>query len=230
MRLTARIGVGDPDGLHSAVFRIWAQKSDVYAAVREHGHNMKVSLHGDGNCFAGLTREFAAREQDAVAAAGGRRHQSQWVRLTHLGSQMVTPLQIAIPQSELRTGRQKGGSVGEEPTWLPAPSPGASVIVSIAFTGQILADDHWPGRSNGVELVKCAKLSNGEKLWILWQHGPTSATELRMLSEASTLLGAPGMIRFSQAKSANSRESRNLIFQEFIPDRMLLVLDAAAES
>lgn len=119
-RLTERIGAGDPAGLHSTVFRIWTHKSDVYAAVREHGHNMKVSLHSDGNCFAGLTREFAEKEHVAVAAAGGRRHQSRWVRLTHVGSRMVTPLQIVIPESELRTGRQKSESAGEEPTWIPA--------------------------------------------------------------------------------------------------------------
>ena len=77
--------------------------------------------------------------------------------------------------------------------------------------------------------MKCANLPNGEKLWILWQHCGTSETELRMLAEARRLLAQSKMIKFSEAKDANSRESRTLIFQEFIPDRMLLVLDAAGE-
>src|SRR2546430_588567 len=95
----SRIAIGVPEGPHSSVLRIWspARKSDVYAGIRERTQNFKISLHGDGVCQAGLSSEFAAQESAAVASLGGSRHQSRWTRATHVGSQLVTPLQFCFP-------------------------------------------------------------------------------------------------------------------------------------
>ena len=226
-RFVVRIAVGAPESPTSSAFRIWGQKSDVYASLRDRGHEVKVTLHGDGRCFAGLTDEFAKGESAALAALGGKRHQSAWQRPTHLGSRFATPLQIAIPCSELRSSpmalNPRDGVV-----WIPAPDVDYSVIISCGFSGQLLDDAEWPGKKNGTHLLHSGLLPNGEKLWVLWQYSPTSPIELDMLGAARRLRLQPGMVRFSAAESDSTPDSRHLIFKDFPDDRMLVVLDAAA--
>src|SRR5690349_1647237 len=107
--LAIRLVVGDPAGQYSASLRVWspARKSDVYAGVRERSGEFKISLHGDGECHAGLTSEFAQSQGAAISSMGGSRHQSRWTRRTHVGSQFETPLQFVFPASELRSWRER---------------------------------------------------------------------------------------------------------------------------
>ena len=228
--LVARLAVGRADGPYSATLRIWSPsgKSDVYASLRERAGDFKVSLHESGACNAGLTKQFAAQEVDAVIAMGGSRHQSKWTRVMHAGSRVVTPLQFALPASELRTWRQSPVR-DTAVTWLDPPPLGRSIIVSCVFSGQVLSDDQWPGRRNGTHLVGSKLLSNGEKFWLLWQDCPTTAHEQSMLAEARTLMRQPGMVRFSRITDDSPPAPRVLIFKEFHWDRLLVVLDAAAE-
>lgn len=229
--LVARLAVGRVHGPYSATLRIWSPsgKSDVYASVRERAGDFKVSLHETGECNAGLTNQFAAQEADAVTAMGGSRHQSKWTRVMHAGSRVVTPLQFALPASELRTWRQS--PVRDKTiTWLNPPSLGRSIVVSCLFSGPGLSDDQWPGRRNGTHLVGSKVLPNGEKFWILWQDCQTTAHEQSMLAEARALMKQPGMVRFSRITDASPSAPRVLIFKEFRRDRLLVVLDAAAES
>ena len=228
-QFVVRLAAGTPDGPYSSALRIWspAGKSDVYAGVRERSGEMKVSLHADGNCFAGLTRHFALRELSALAALGGKRHQSKWKRATHVGSQFVTPLQFCLPASEFRTWRTRSKS-DPAMTWIPSPGVDYSIIISCGFSGQRLPDEQWPGRKNGTRLIATKLLPNGEKLWVLWQCCPTSPLELSMLAEARTLLARPGMVHFSAAEKDPTHAPRILIFKDCPAEHLLVILDAAA--
>ena len=133
-----RIGVGNASGLNSPVLRVWTatDKSDVYVSFREIAGSVKISLHESGECHSGLTSAFAANEQDVVLASGGSRHQHEWQRRTHLGSQSTAALHICFPHSEFRAWRDK--PVAEKDiTWLPLPTEGRSVIVSCIYTGSM---------------------------------------------------------------------------------------------
>ena len=57
-----RVAVGPREGPKSGVWRIWPgkNKSDVYVAVRSYAGIFKVSLHESGDCYVGLTTQFAA--------------------------------------------------------------------------------------------------------------------------------------------------------------------------
>ena len=226
----ARVAVGHIQGPCSAVFRIWSPpgKSDVYASVREIAGEIKISLHETGECNAGLTTQFSMQEVSAVAAMGGSRHQSQWTRQTHVGPRVVTPLQFAIPASELRTWRVQPVET-EKVTWLEPPAEGRSVIISCAFTGQSLADDNWPGRCNGTHLLGTKLLPNGEKFWLVWQDCPTGPVEQMILSEAQAHMRQQGMVRFSSITDDTPPAPRRLIFKEYPADQLLVVLDAAAQ-
>jgi hypothetical protein len=228
-QFVVRLAAGTPDGPYSSVLRIWspAGKSDVYAGVRERSGEMKVSLHADGTCLAGLTSDFALREPEALAALGGKRHQSKWKRTTHAGSQFVTPLQFSLPVSEFRNWRTRSK---RDPaiTWIPAPAADYSVIVTCGFSGQLLPNEEWPGRKNGTHLIGTKLLPNGEKLWVLWQYCPTSPLELSMLAEARTLLAQPGMVHFTAAANDPVPAPRILIFKDCPAEHLLVILDAAA--
>lgn len=226
----ARIAVGNAHGPQSAVFRIWSPKgkSDVYAAVRDIAGDIKISLHETGECNAGLTTQFAKRELAAVTAMGGSRHQSQWFRQTHAGSMIVTPLQFVIPSSELRMWRDTL-VIAEKVTWIDSPGEGRSLIISCIFSGQSLQDDQWPGRRNGTNLFGTKLLPNGEKFWLIWQDCLTGPIEQQLLSEAQAHMKRQRQVRFSSITDDTPPAPRSLIFKEYPKDRLLVVLDAAAQ-
>jgi hypothetical protein len=105
--LVVRLAVGTPEGPNSATVRIWSPKgkSDVYASMRERAGDFKVSLHESGECNAGLTKQFAKKETDALNALGGKRHQNTWMRTQPSIREEVIPVQFVFPASELRTWR-----------------------------------------------------------------------------------------------------------------------------
>lgn len=225
--LTARLVVGKADGPFSATLRVWsdARRSDVYAAVRDTGGDLKVSLHSSGECHAGLTSQFATQEMEVVRRLGSR-HQNLWRRNTHTGSQFVAPLQFAFPSSELLTWR--GGPLHDPLLlWISDPGPDRSIIVTCGYSGQSVADDAWPGKPNGSQLVATKVLPNGEKFWLLWQDCPTSEREHRMMRSARDRLSQESMIPFSSADSAVPM-SRILVFEEDKPHPVLVILDMAA--
>ena len=223
-----RVGVGNSEDPQSAVFRIWSPhgKSDIYVGVQDIAGEIKISLHETGECNSGLTTQFAKQETTAVSAMGGSRHQSRWTRPTHVGSQMVVPLQIAIPASELRSWREEPIAENKKVTWLDPPSQGRSIIITCAFTGQSVADDEVTG--NGTHLLGIKLLPNGEKFWLYWQDCLFSQVEQMILSEAEAHMKRQKMVRFSKITDDTPPPPRSLIFREFIKDGVLVVLDAVA--
>ena len=226
-----RVAVGSLFGPHSAVFRVWSPlgKSDVYASVRGIAGEFKISLHETGDCTAGLTTQFAKQETAAVDAMGCSRHQSRWIRLKHVGSRMVVPLQFAIPASELRSIESESVTASKQMTWLEPPEQGRSIIISCAFTGQSLTDDEWPGRRNGTHLLGIKLLPNSEKFWLFWQDCPTGPIEQMIFSEAEAHMKRQKMVRFSGITDDTPPAPRRLLLREFAEDRLLVVLDAAAQ-
>jgi hypothetical protein len=225
-----RVAVGRALGPQSAVFRIWSPpgKSDVYAAVRDIAGDIKISLHETGKCNAGLTIQFSRREMAAVTAMGGSRHQSQWIRQTHVGSLIVTPLQFVIPDSELSIWRDKP-IVTEKVTWLEPPGHGRSLVSSCIFSGQSLPDYEWPGRHNGTNFLGTKLLPNGEKFWLIWQNYPTGPIEQQILSESKAHMKRQRPVRFSNINDDTPPAPRSMIFKEYPKDQLLVILDAAAK-
>jgi hypothetical protein len=205
--LVIRLAIGHKDGPNSAPLRIWSPegKSDVYAGVRERAGDMKVSMHESGECCAGLTTQFSKQETVAVAAMGGSRHQSKWVRTKHTGLQVVIPLQFVFPESELRNWRQE--SVKDEKTlWISPPKNGHSIYVSIAFSGQEISDDKWPGVGDGTNLVDSKLLPNGEKVWVLWKEYITTNAVLTTFSEAREHMRQTEPVFFQKAREIPLRD------------------------
>jgi hypothetical protein len=227
----ARIAVGYPPEPQSGIYRIWNQKgkSNIFVSVRDIADQIKISLHESGECNAGLTGQFAQKEMAAVAAMGGSRHQSRWIRRTHTGSRVITPLQIVVPATELNKCSEYHATK-KKITWIAPPEAGHSIIISCMFSGQYLSDDEWPGRNNGTQLIGIKILPNGEKFWLIWQNCPTDMLEHKILSEANTHLKQQKIVRFSGIRSDDPPPQRRLIFREFFDNDLLIILDALIKS
>ena len=172
---------------HNQVFIVSGTKKEKQhlASVRDIAGQIKISLHESGECNAGLT-DHLQKEIDAIGAMGGSRHQSRWIRKTHTGSQVVTPLKIVVPATELNKCRECIVTK-KKITWIAPPEVGHSIIISCIFSGQYLSDDEWPGRHNGTQLIGIKILPNGEKFWLIWQNCPTDMLKNKILSEAHTI-------------------------------------------
>ena len=164
--LAIRVAVGSREGPKSGVWRIWpgTGKSDVYVAVRSYAGIFKVSLHESGDCYIGLTTQFAEDNPSALTGRGGSRHFDRWTRRTHSGSQLSIPFRLVFPGSELR---EVSTQDDQDPRvqWIVPPAQNQSVDMAVVFTGQCYADGDWPLREQDARMVATFRLPNGEVFW-----------------------------------------------------------------
>jgi hypothetical protein len=93
-----RLGIGSAITRRSGIWRIWVnKKGDVYVSVRCLGGVWKISLHKDGNCQFGFTKEYSTTASTRFGIES--RHAEVWRLPT---APFIRALQILIPESELR--------------------------------------------------------------------------------------------------------------------------------
>jgi hypothetical protein len=169
-----RVGVGSREGPKSGVWRVWAGKgkSDVYVAVRSYAGIFKVSLHESGDCYVGLTTQFAEDNPSALTGRDGSRHFDKWKRRTHSGSQLSIPFRLVFPGTELR---EVSTQDDQDPRvqWIAPPAQDQSIDMAVVFTGQCYADGDWPLREQDARMVATFRLPNGEVFWLLYLTWPT---------------------------------------------------------
>lgn len=211
--LSLRFAVGQLGGLNSVSVKILSSRSkaDVYAMVREIGEAVKISLHKDGNCFSGLVSEMETAEPELIARLGGTRHQHQWVRRTHLGSQECGALHFCFPSTELRKWRRSLEDL-DDCLWLPGPAAGNSVVVTVYYTGSLRSDIDWPRRNHGSRLLTSTVLANGEKVWVVVEERATSAIELKAVSEAERRKREEPIVPFASNLAASLLGPRTVAF------------------
>lgn len=111
-----RWAVGSQDGFRSSTWRLWGDiKGDVYLAGRQHGRELKVSIHRDGNCSFGFTNE-SGRSIENIDGMSSR----HFVRWKLPAVPVAKVAEIIIPSSELACFK----SDEKEPMrWLDIPAP-----------------------------------------------------------------------------------------------------------
>lgn len=63
----ARFAVGNPAGVSSNAWRVWAKKRDLYIACRDNFRETKVSLHASGRWRMGFTSEAVSKQPHLIA-------------------------------------------------------------------------------------------------------------------------------------------------------------------
>ncbi|MFX1487441.1 MAG: hypothetical protein ACFFBS_10190 [Promethearchaeota archaeon] len=123
MRSEFRFAVGSKDSKRSSIWKVWAQKDDVYIQSRMMGCDAKVSLHRTGMCQFSLTTEWVKKKQ----ARNTDRHMIRWQLDKPVASSAIHIFRILIPESELRDI-----SIDErvkKVTWIDSPAIGSAALV-----------------------------------------------------------------------------------------------------
>lgn len=94
----ARIAVVNPSGARSTVWKFWSHDGSVYVASRMFGGDVKVSIHGSGECQLSRPGEWAKANNRPNA----ERHLHKWKAALPLGTAAEFVFEVRIPSSELR--------------------------------------------------------------------------------------------------------------------------------
>ena len=132
-RINWQIGVGDPNGHHSAVWKIKAakNKADLYIMARSLGQEMKASIHASGARHVGLTAEQHRKEVAEGSWTAPTRHHDQWLGGTPVLPGLSLEFVLRFPVGQLRCFPL---SAEERVTfWVPAPPPLSDQVLDVSI-------------------------------------------------------------------------------------------------
>ena len=126
-----RIGVGDPEGARSSVWRVWMnnRRDDVYIAARS-----RVGLEGELHpnfWYFGFTKKYADSESSLLPPDADRKRRV-WGRPDEFGPGWTRAFEIVVPASEVVEAPVP--YKGSEAIWLPTPDPGEAVRFSVVLS------------------------------------------------------------------------------------------------
>jgi hypothetical protein len=165
-----RFGVGDPNGKHSMVWKVWASRNtpDVYVTARSLRGAMKASIHASGERHVGLTSERALDKT--------KRHYDRWFGGHKLDEGISLEFLIQIPTAELRCFWLDAKDLKSNVVWLP-PSPGKTMSIAVL----LLAPQRQPVGRDEQHLIAQGTLSDLRQVWVM--H--SSAADKTLTTEAS---------------------------------------------
>jgi hypothetical protein len=181
-----RFGVGNPDGKHSLVWKVWASRNtpDVYVTARSMGGAMKASIHASGERHVGLTKEHA-RDKNI-------RHYDHWFGGQALAGGISLEFLIQIPTVELRSFPLRESDLKDNVVWLqPAPELQIKEIGIL-----ILSPDVRPTTRDREQLIAAGVLSDSRQVWVTWSNSPNkqlveNQAPLREMREQMESAGVP---------------------------------------
>jgi hypothetical protein len=161
-----RFGVGNPDGKHSLVWKVWASRNtpDVYVTAPSMGGMMKASIHASGQRHIGLASEYS---QDKSA-----RHFDRWLGgyKSKEGS-MSIEFQIRIPTGELRAFPLRERDLKNNVIWLPPAPESQAMAVLLLF----LAPDEarlTPSSGDDPQLICAGTLADSRQVYLMGINVP----------------------------------------------------------
>jgi hypothetical protein len=174
-----RFGVGDPNGKHSMVWKVWASRNspDVYITARSLLGAMKASIHASGERHVGLTSEYALDKT--------KRHYDRWFGGHKLTDGASLEFLIQIPTVELRSFAPAAGDLKSNVVWLQ-PSPGQTMAIAVLLVA--------PGKQltsrDKAALLAAGTLSDLRQVWVMRSSFPdrTLATEASWQQKREQLL------------------------------------------
>ena len=102
--LELRVATGTPDQkLASGIWRIWQSKNnnDIYVAPRPVARAVKVSLHANGYCYCGLTKQYSESLLRDGHYVPPRREFVAWQRPPTPDNNFLWAVEICFPPSPL---------------------------------------------------------------------------------------------------------------------------------
>jgi hypothetical protein len=167
-------GVGQPDGHHSMVWKIWAARktADLYIAARSMGGTMKASLHASGKRNVGLTSEYVRSLESRQSWHGGSRHYDSWESGTELSPGLTLEFLLRFPTAQLRPFPLTQRDVAKKVVWL-APAPEGQVLeVALLYTPSESPVGTDLPTGGGPQVVLAGRLADARQVLLIGMPRP----------------------------------------------------------
>lgn len=222
-----RFGIEAPDMSHSSVWRVWSNKSDVYAAPRIRAGEFKFSFHQTCWRFA-LTKQYAAGLDQSVTGVAGRTIEDIPVPNEHPVG-FLRLLRIAFLSNQLRKF-EEGWRDPKSPVFrIPAAGDKPVRFVDVIKTAPYYAisPGDWPLRwSLGAELVETWSLDGGDRIWVVHFERDDCERVQQTLDEHLAAHGEPQKLDSRPAPQKSDKSGRTLL-QYVGCDLSMRAIDAA---
>jgi hypothetical protein len=155
-RFDLRFAVGEPNGMRSNEWRLWAKRGQVYLAVSRMGSIEEFSFHDENICRHAFTKEYGT----PLTLANRATH--QWLRsdTPKAGVPLAScPLMLGFPTDYLSAALDPPKKAV---TWIEAAPPGLMVVVAILFTREHQAAFAKIIKDGNQRLVCFSELFDGE--------------------------------------------------------------------
>jgi hypothetical protein len=163
----ARFAVGDPAGVTSNAWRVWAQKQDLYIACRDNFRETKVSLHASGRWRMGFTSEAVANQPHLIAPDQNRAWDVWDAPKGNLRSP-ICAFHLVFATSELAVSPEQRGISDWKNVVFVEAAPAGKVTVATLF----VSDTKAPVQHETEPSFVLAEWSLGENRWCqLVLHG-----------------------------------------------------------
>jgi hypothetical protein len=166
---TARVCVGDRDGAHASVWRIWATRnhSDVYIAVRDIAGIQKWSLHESGDWrHQWVTPKYALHLTNS-----DNRIIDQWPQPTEFEDIGWTKAFSIRARLLDLVDYGDGSELPDDVIWLPPPPGGHATVIHIV----IARPDRLAAEVQGVFPFHAFRLANGKAVLLTVSVQPVIA-------------------------------------------------------
>jgi len=232
MRGGTRWAVGSKEGPRSAVWRIWANRNDVYLSARYAASDYKVSLHASGKWRVAFTEHHLTRPQPLLSA-GSDRALDRWDRPDEFAPGWTRAFLIMIPVSEVVPPAVPVDKP-DEVVWIEPPP-----LNSVAHFDVVLSAPDARGARDGrgfaapegytetTEVVTLFDLPNGERVWLLLHAEPTDAAFWAPMDEVRARMDVAARSKIAAASSDDTPHDLRAIVAGVTGDGVRFFIDLA---
>lgn len=213
-----RFGVGEPEGVHSSVWRVWMnnRRDDVYISARSLASELKVSLH-EGFWYFGFTDKHI-HSGSSLVPAGADRKIRVWDRPDEFGAGWTRAFTVIVPASEVVDS--PAPYAGREAVWLPKPAKDEAVHFTVLLSEPDSARGRrgYPsaeGFDHATEFVTRLEMTTGEQLWVLSHIATMTDAEAADVEQVRATIKEKGRQTLLKRASQNPRFApRAIVFRE----------------
>lgn len=134
-----RFAVGSPTEYRSAIWRMWAERDDVYLAARVMGGWIKLSMHRSGIWRLAWTAQSGIRAQGSSDRVGER-----WQRPPEFRAGWIQGPAVIVPNTGIERPFTHVTDAERIPiVWSPTPKPGHKLHFTLLFASADASPESW---------------------------------------------------------------------------------------
>jgi hypothetical protein len=190
MRGGVRWAVGLSSGARGSIWRVWAQRNEVYIAARSTAADMRISLHSSGRWRSAFTETHLQRPKPLISPERDRAFE-KWTRPPKFAPGWTRGFSIIVPTSEVVPSEVVVESP-DDVLWIAPPPEGSAVHFDILLsapgaTGSEGRGFATPeGYQHATHVLTAFDLENSERVWVVSHAEPMTPEQVAMVEELRT--------------------------------------------